>query len=311
MNDLEAVKNIAENLNFSFDQGKARLQIERNLHRIVLEIIDENGQILLLKYLLQVNEPFLTKFQQETDVLTELSRAKVHFHFNEIFKSGTEPKPWFVCSCLQGVTLGNSFQFDSKYLSENFSDFLVGALREISQTTPVESDSSKFDRIKKVFGKASLSQSMKKYEDNLNQYLLDSKELLADQANYVFAHNDLTPLNILKTPSGYGIIDWESSQTDLLTHDAAYLFHRAWGNSVWQENFQSKLFRKLFEEKDQSLFLLEILELLVYDISVFEKMLDQNNFAVYHNDDLSEAKIRELHQLFLSKLDQFLAGGLK
>jgi hypothetical protein len=288
-------------LTYSVEQLET--QISRKLHRLVLVVTDQNQNKYIFKYLLIRNPNTEMIFENELKILSEIAdQPSTPFLVNEVIDSGLTPDLWMLTNFVEGKVIGNTYEFAEEYLTEKLLDFIVSSTKFVSSLswsgTGTITPKFKLADFEKMVAYIETVPKLATYYPVVKAFLLENLDLAKDKQNYLPAHGDFSPLNILATGEYFSIIDWESFGDNLVGFDLAYAYQRLWRYPKFQKKLETEIFAQL-DSKYHKLFWLQILVLLLVDIRTLSRAIEGNNQAVFHSKTLSDHDFKELLQLYL------------
>lgn len=303
--NIETLSFFLKSRGLTFSEELIRDQITRKLHRLVLPVSDGRTD-LIFKLLLENSPETKKRFLVETQVLQKF-KSKIIDHrilVNNIIKSGDNPSPWFIASLVPGVTGGSIFEFEERYLSIDFIEVMV----ELFQILTDSKD--KFDELLKgnenqIF----IESNLKRFEDPLLCQYQKVVEMLSKQVrsrdSLTLSHSDLTPLNLLFSNKGIGLIDWESISFRDKVFDPVYVFHRLWMLPDWQDKYKQLVFKKYLSSGDLDAFNFYLLLLLALDIQTISSLLKKDESRLYQDKaKYSKNYLDKKISLYLQKVDE-------
>ena len=300
MNPKE-LDNLLSSKKLSYDKKIADFQFERNQSRYVL-IINDQKRKYIFKGLINQNDQDRNSFIKDIHFIKNLSNLSAPFKTNTIIDSGDKPSLWIILDYIEGQVSGNIFEYNKSFINNNFLASIFSSIEWLQKNPPknVLKDNKTFSlwlekNAKKIidhdYFKINLN-SIKRVINYLQKYSLDKK-------NIFFAHNDLSPLNVIIRNKEISIIDWEMSGFNIAPFDLAYCFQRAWRYPI----FQKMILEKISVKKEVSFkkaFMGLILIFLCIDLITFQKAL--NGFKFKHGQEFSQDYLQELENIYQEKI---------
>lgn len=310
--DAKSLSVILKSRGLSFSAELVKDQINRKLHRVVLPVTDGKAD-MIFKLLLQNEQEFKGRFLTEVEILKVLKNK--HFEhkilINNLIQFGNNPSPWFLATKVPGITGGNIFDFDRKYVNQNLISTLIEFFGVLANSNK---DISKFAATGE--NKAFITRNLKLFNF---PFLIQYQPIVAVLGEQVklrnsltLSHSDLTPLNCLFSVKGIGVIDWESVSLRDKVFDPAYVYHRLWRVPVWQRKYKKAIFEDYLSREDLDAFNFYLLLLLAIDIQTINSLLEKGENRLYQDKTTySKEYMQEKSSMYLQKIEEICKDYLK
>lgn len=299
-------------LTYSVEQLET--QVARKLHRLILFVSDENQNKYIFKYLLIRNANTEMIFENELKILAEIAdQPSVPFLVNEVIDSALTPDLWMLTNFVEGKVIGNTYEFEKEHLTDKLLDFIVSSTKFISSLswsgTGMITPEFKLADFEKMAAYSETVPEIAAHYPAVKALLQENLDLVKHRENYLLAHGDFSPLNILATGDHFSIIDWESFGDNLVGFDLAYAYQRLWRYPEFQKKLEAEIFAQL-DSRYHKLFWLQILIFLLVDIKTLTRAIKGESSALFHSKNLTKDDFNDLLQLYIKSFVRVVTDKL-